>query len=143
MVRERKDTYQRELDWFKANEIPECALLVDNALLRSLVAWKRVTLTRKKRLTGLPDGDKSRIWQWLWENVEFSMDDLAALTGTSVPDAAEKFKMLSVNGMVYPDGTLNTYVDRLLKARTVLLFQKTQPRGLRKEEQHLKAAGKH
>jgi hypothetical protein len=62
------------------------------------------------------------------------MEDFAALSGTSARNATEKFKMLSGNGMVYPDGTLNTYVDRLLKARTVLLFQKSQPRGPRKED---------
>ena len=139
MAKERKDAYQCELDWFKANEIPECVLLVDNSLLRFLVAWKRVVLLRKRRLTGLPNCDKAGIWQWLWQNVDFSMDDFAALSGTSIRNATEKFKMLSGNGMVYPDGTLNTYVDRLLKARTVLLFQKSQPRAQRTEERGLKS----
>jgi len=56
------------------------------------------------------------------------MEDLAGLGGASVAEATRKFAMLSGNRMVYPDGTLNTYVDKLLKARTVVLFQKNQPR---------------
>lgn len=143
MAEDRKDKYQRELDWFKANEIPECALLVDSSLLPFLVAWKKIALMRKKRLSGSPGRGNAGIWSWLWENVEFSMEDLASLSGTSVRNAAEKFKVLSGNGLVYPDGTLNSYVDRLLKARTVLLFQKSRPLDLKKDHRDPESVERH
>lgn len=128
MARTARNVYARELDWFKANELPECALLVDDSLLRFLVAWKRLAVTRTKRLTRVTKRNKAGLWQWLWQNAVFSLEDFAVLTGASVPTATARFKMLSGNAMIYPDGTLNSYVDKLLKARTVLLFQRNKPR---------------
>lgn len=123
-----RNLFEHELAWFKANETPESVLLVDDSSLRFLVAWKQVVVVRKRCASMPAKCGKAEAWRWLWRNVEFSMEDLAGLGGASVAEATRKFAMLSGNRMVYPDWTLNTYVDNLIKARTVALFQKNQPR---------------
>lgn len=58
-------------------------------------------------------------------------------SGASFKDAEDKLNMLSGNKMVYPDGSLNSYVEKLLKARVIMLFKKAQTpkaKGSPKEE---------
>lgn len=118
--------YQSELASFKAKETPDSVLLLDAGLWRFLIAWKNLSLSRKRRLS-IPVGrDEKSMWQWLWENASFSVDELALLAGACVKETEEKLKMLSGVRMVYPDGTLNSYVEKLLKARVVMLFKKAQ-----------------
>ena len=130
------DVYESQLASFKAKEIPESVLLVDAGLWRFLIAWKNLQVTRKKRLTPAEKGE-ANVWRWLWENVTFSLEQFAVLSGVSIKEAEGKLKMLSGNRMVYPDGSLNSYVEKLLKARVITLFKKAQtPRakGSPKEE---------
>jgi len=122
----RHNLYQSELDLFKAKESPDSVLLLDAGLWRFLIAWKNLQVSRRRRLTTPGGHDERSMWEWLWENASFSVNELALLAGASAKEAEEKLNMLSGVRIVYPDGTLNGYVEKLLKARVVMLFKRAQ-----------------
>jgi len=57
--------FEHELAWFKANETPESALLVEDSSLRFLVAWKQVVVVRKRCVSMPAQCGKAEAWRWL------------------------------------------------------------------------------
>ena len=67
---------------------------------------------------------EKEIWEWLWENVIYYCNELKEKTGTSYSDSGIENKMrpLIGNRIIYPDGTVNSYVQRYLREQVVKLF---------------------
>ncbi len=113
-----------KLNYFKGNEHPEAVLLVaGNAeLARIAVAWKQTAVHRRKNLSKLTGESEEATWNWLWENVRY---DRAKFL-THIPNAnvrtEKNLDALIASRVLYPDGSLNTFVERYLRDRVVKLF---------------------
>jgi len=62
------------------------------------------------------------MWNWLWANARYSLDDLAEKSSLTVPLVERKLKPLIGNRVMYPDGTVNSFVQRYLRERVLRLF---------------------
>jgi len=113
----RKNAYDEQLVWFKQNEVPETVLFVtDDSLLRKIVvAWESMRTVRKQRLSKCESETENDTWEWLWKNTEYSREDLLARIPNSDKQIEAKFHALRKSRVLYPDGTVNSYVARYLR----------------------------
>ncbi|OGN89807.1 MAG: hypothetical protein A2Z74_01305 [Chloroflexi bacterium RBG_13_46_9] len=122
-----EDLYAEKLAWFKQNEKPEVVLLVaDNQeYVRLVIAWSYLNVNRSEKPTGLKNETENEIWDWLWENARYSKRELIEILGGSLSELGleNKLKPLIGNRIVYPDGTVNSFVQRYLRERVVRLFE--------------------
>ena len=122
-----EDLYTEKLNWFKQNERPEVVLLLaDNTNLRKIVvAWISLDTNRVDKLTGLLGDSENEAWEWLWKNTTYSLKELKEKIGTSLPETAleNKMKPLIGNRIIYPDGTVNSFIERYLREQVVKLFE--------------------
>lgn len=116
--------FEERLKWFKENEKPEVVLMVANNEQRVwlVVAWMNTNVTRLKRQTHLSYGSENVVWEWLWENTRFSIDELRIRSAVSEGEIESGMKLLIANRIIYPDGTINSYVQRYLRERVFKLF---------------------
>lgn len=121
------NNFAEKLDYFKQNEKPEVVLLVaDNPeLLKIVVTWTFLDIKQAEKLTEFMEGSERETWEWLWQNTTFSLTELKEKADISVADYVLKNKMkpLIGNCIIYPDGTVNSYVQRYLRERVVKLFE--------------------
>ena len=112
------------LEEFKQSEEPESVLLVSGSqtLIRILVAWKNIEIRRNPRLSKYFVDSDCSAWQWLWKNVEYSMQDLEGRLPFSDSELQKKVDALIANKILYPDGTINSFADRLLREQVVKLY---------------------
>ena len=69
-----------------------------------------------------PDKSEPEIWDWLWANARYSLADLAERSSLTAPLVERKLKPLIGNRVLYPDGTVNSFVQRYLRERVLKLF---------------------
>jgi hypothetical protein len=121
-----EDIYNEKLSWFKQNEKPEVVLFIaDNPdLTRIVVAWTSLKVSRAQRLTPLTGDSESDLWEWLWRNARYSPSELMDKVGVSLSEAGleSRLKPLIGNRILYPDGTVNSFVQRYLRDRVLKLF---------------------
>jgi hypothetical protein len=121
------DLYSEKLNWFKRNEKPETVLLVaDNPdLVKIIVAWTSLDIKHTDKLAELSGDSERAIWDWLWQNTLFSLAELKEKAGIPLADwvVEKKMKPLIGNRIIYPDGTISSYVQRYLRERVVKLFE--------------------
>jgi hypothetical protein len=126
-----KDLYSEKLAWFKQNEKPEAVLVVaDNPdLIKIAIAWTNLDIKRANELTSLHSESESEIWEWLWKNATFSIAELKEKVGISFSELAleNKLKPLIGNLVIYPDGSVNSFVQRYLREQVLKLFE-TKPK---------------
>ena len=126
-----EDIYTEKLAWFKQNEKPEAVLIIaDNPeLIKIVIAWTNLDVRRVDNLTRLPSESESEIWEWLWQNTKYSLSELKEKIGISFSEIAlgNKMKPLIGNRVIYPDGTVNSFVQRYLRERVLKLFE-TKPK---------------
>jgi hypothetical protein len=131
-----KDLYSDKLNWFKQNERPEVVLLLtDNPdLVKIVVAWTSLVVRHADKPTGFPGGPEGEAWEWLWENTTYSLKELKEKIGTSLSEIALESKMrpLIGNRIIYPDGTVNSFVERYLREQVVKLFEVKQKRPVKR-----------
>jgi hypothetical protein len=129
-------TYAQKLAAFKSHESPEAVLLLVDApeLIRTTVAWTNTTATIRTKLTKYPRaGGSNAWWDWLWENTEYSRQQLVQKTGLSEYLLDRRLRMLIENRIIYPDGTIHSLVQRYLRERVLKLFHlKPQRAGAKK-----------
>jgi len=122
-----KDLYTEKLNWFKKNEKPEVVLLIAEKpeLVKIIVAWTSLDVRRMNKLKCIPDDSEIRTWDWLWENTAYSLKELKEKSGSSFSEIALENKMrpLIGNHVIYPDGTINSFVERYLREQVVKLFE--------------------
>lgn len=121
-----EDRYSEKLAWFKQNEKPEVVLFIaDNPeLTKTVVAWTSLKVSRAQKLTPLPDDSESEAWEWLWRNAQYSRAELMDKIGVSFSEAGLESRMrpLIGNRILYPDGTVNSFVQRYLRDQVLKLF---------------------
>ena len=125
------DLYAEKLAWFKQNERPEVVLLIaDNPeLARIVVAWTTLKMSRGQKLTALSGDSESEVWEWLWRNARYSQAELMDKFGVSLSESGldSRMKPLIGNRILYPDGTVNSFVQRYLRDRVLKLFDTKRP----------------
>lgn len=131
-----EDLYTEKLNWFKQNERPEVVLLLaDNPdLVKIIVAWTSLDTKCTGKLAELPGDSENEAWEWLWENTTYSLKELKEKIGTSLSEIAleNKMKPLIGNRIIYPDGTVNSFVERYLREQVVKLFETKTKRSVKK-----------
>ena len=132
-----KELYAEKLSWFKHNEKPEAVLLVaDNPeRIRLVIAWTNVSVNPAGNMTELKGESENEIWEWLWENTLFSKKELSAKIGISLSEFSLQIKIMPLigNRVIYPDGTINLYVQRYLREQVVKLFEVKPKKSTRKD----------
>ncbi len=122
-----EDLYTEKLGGFKRSERPEVVLLLaDNPeLVRIIVAWMNLGVERTSKLTSLLGESESEVWEWLWENTRFDLNELKDGIGASYSGITLKNRLKSLvqNHIIYPDGTVNSFVERYLRDRVAKLFE--------------------
>ena len=139
-VRESKqmniDLYAEKLALFKQNERPEVILVVaDNPeLIKIVVAWTSLDIRRSDKLTKLAGESESEVWEWLWENARFSRTKLREKIGIPFSEVAleSKLRPLIGNRIIYPDGTINSFIQRYIREQVLKLFEVKQKKPLKK-----------
>jgi hypothetical protein len=116
--------YDQELKRFKEKEQPEVVLLIADEphLIRIIVAWPNIRISRSKRLSQLQDNSDSAVWNWLWENTSYSREDLMVKSAVPENAFAAKMSVLIGNRVLYPDGTINSLVQRYLHNLVLKIF---------------------
>lgn len=120
------DRYQQKLAWFKQNENPEMILLVakDSLLVKIVLAWTNTAVRRARRLSPLDSDSADKVWQWLWRNARFSREEFVKRIPASDKGIDGLIDSLINNRILYPDGTIHSYLKRYLRSTVVSLFQK-------------------
>jgi hypothetical protein len=125
-----------KLAYFKQNEKPEVVLLIaDNPEpTKIIIAWTNISVERINELIPLSNDSEREIWKWLWQNTKYSLTELKEKADISVADYVleNKMKPLIGNRILYPDGTINSYVQRYLKERVIKLFEAKPKRGVKR-----------
>ena len=126
--------YAEHLAHFKENEKPEVVLLIadDLDLTKIVVAWTNTTVTRAERLSPLRGESESEVWEWLWKNAVYSREELVAKSALTEYGFEKKMRPLIGNRVLYPDGTVNSFVQRYLRDRVLKLFEAKPKRAAKK-----------
>lgn len=124
------DLYDRKLAWFKQNENPEPVLLVadHDVSIRIALAWSNTDVGRALRLSRLSGDSEHQVWEWLWENADYSREELVRNSAQSKYGFEQKLLPLVGNRALYPDGTVNSFVRRYLRERVLQLFDSKSKR---------------
>jgi hypothetical protein len=118
------DLFTERLRRFKQNERPEAVLVVadDPECTKIVVAWTSLDVRPVDKQKRPPGESEREIWDWLWANARYSLDDLAERADLTARLVERKLKPLVGNRVLYPDGTVNSYVQRYLRERVLRLF---------------------
>lgn len=121
-----EDLYLEKLAWFKQNERPEAILLIANEpeRIKIVITWTNQDVSRSEKLTELSGKSEKEVWAWLWENTQFSWTELKEKIGIPLSESVLEGKMrpLIGNRLLYPDGTVNSFVQRYLREQVLKLF---------------------
>jgi hypothetical protein len=128
------EEYADKLAHFKENEKPEVMLLIadDIDLIKIIVAWTNTTVTRAQKLSPLRGDSDSEVWEWLWKNAVYSREELTAKSALTEYGIDKKMRPLIGNRVLYPDGTVNSFVQRYLRDRVLKLFEAKPKRPAKK-----------
>lgn len=118
------DRFEEKLARFKESEKPEVVLVIadDPERTKIVVAWTNIAVTQSDKLTELDSEFEGEVWDWLWRNTCYSRQEL--ITKSTVPAYGfdDKLAALVGNRLLYPDGTINTFVQRYLREKVLKLF---------------------
>jgi len=94
----------------------------DPEFTKIVVAWTSLDVLRVEEPSP-PSGESEReIWDWLWANARYSLDDLAETSSLTAALVKRELKPLIGNRVLYSDGTVNSFVQRYLRERVLRLF---------------------
>ena len=104
-------------------------------LIKIVVAWTSLDVRRADKLTRLLGESENGIWEWLWRNTKFSLAELKEKIGVPFSEVAleNKLKPLIGNRIIYPDGTVNSFVQRYLREQVLKLFEAKPKRSVKKD----------
>ncbi len=123
-----KSKYNQILDEFKANENPEAILVVgeDSLMTRLVLAWPNVARTGTEPVEPLSkDWDDVKRWNWLWSGIRYSKKEICDVVGR--PRLDVQLRVLIANRILYPDGTIHSYLTKFLRTRVIKLLEKKTP----------------
>ena len=110
---------------FKARESPEAILVVgeDQYLIRVVLSWSCIPIQHTAAEVAYCETWRDvEKWNWLWSCVSYRQVDLAHAVGTG-HNLEKALGILVANRILYPDGTVHSYVTRYLRDRVVKLFE--------------------
>jgi len=118
------ESWSDRLAWFKSEEKPEAVLVMsdDAALTKIVVAWPTIATARKNQSPAPSTDSAHEWWNWLWKNVRYSQAEIAQRTGIRGETLERKMQILIGNRVLYPDGTMNSFVQRYLREKVLRLF---------------------
>ncbi len=123
--------YAEKIKWLKQNEKPEAVLIVavNPELIKIIIAWSNLEVKPADNLPELVGNCENEVWSWLWKNSQFSLAELNAKIGIPYSESVleQKMKPLIGNHILYPDGTVNSFVQRYLRSEVAKLFE-TKPK---------------
>ena len=123
--------FSEKLAWFKQNERPEVVLLIANnpELIKIVVAWTSLNMRYTEKFSELPSDSESETREWLWQNTNYSLSELKEKIGIPFSEIAlqNKLKPLIGNRIIYPDCTVNSFVERYLREQVLKLFEVNRP----------------
>jgi len=119
------ESWSDRLALFKSEEKPEAVLVVadDAALTKIVVAWPTIAVEPRVRSATRPADSEHEWWDWLWKNTRYSASEIAERTGIRGEDLERKMKLLIGNRVLYPDGTVNSFVQRYLREKVLRRFK--------------------
>jgi hypothetical protein len=128
-----EDLFAERLTWFKQNEKPEPVLVVNDTsdAIKIVIAWSNMQVKHNEELSGLTAGDsENEVWEWLWENTRFSLTDLKEKAGVPYSETVLEQKLMPLigNRVLYPDGTVNSFVQRYLRGQVAKIFESKSKR---------------
>ena len=101
-------------------------MVADNPdLIKIAIAWTNLDVKPASELTSPRGESESEIWEWLWKNTRFRIAELKEKVGISFSELSleNKLKPLIGNRVIYPDGTVNSFVQRYLREQVLKLFE--------------------
>jgi len=121
----RKNLWSARLTEFKQREKPETVLMVAGSadLMRIAVAWPGTLVVKKRRVLPCRCDEPESMWRWLWDSVAFSKEEFFGRVPGATEKTEQKFAALVANRVLYPDGTLNSFVEKYLQERVLTLFK--------------------
>jgi hypothetical protein len=130
----KQDPYHTLLQSFKDEETPETILLVAGSgeLTRISVAWTSVETKRNRKLSPQRGDTPSELWDWLWRNTEFSRDAFLARIPCAGAKTARNLDTLVANRVLYPDGTVNRFLQQYLRSRVIRQMRVPTPKHFEK-----------
>ncbi len=121
------DFFIEKLHWFKENEKPEAVLVIaDNPeLIKIIIGWTNLEVRHTDSILELNNASENEIWEGLWKNTKINLTELKEKTGVPYSESVleSKLKPLIGNRILYPDGTINSFVQRYLRERVLTLFE--------------------
>jgi hypothetical protein len=75
---------------------------------------------------------EDEVWEWLWSKAVYSREELIAKSGHAEYAFEKKMAPLIGNRLLYPDGTINSFVQRYLRERVLKLFDAKPKRPTKK-----------
>ena len=121
------DFFIEKLHWFKQNEKPEAVLVIaDNPeLIKIIIGWTNLEVRHTDSILELNNASENEIWEGLWKNTKINLTELKEKAGVPYSESVleNKLKPLIGNRILYPDGTINSFVQRYLRERVLKLFE--------------------
>jgi len=120
----RRNRFEDALDRFKRKEQPEAVLLVASHkdYVNITSAWMHLSVRHRRRLTAAAGTSEADEWDWLWQNVRFSEENLRQKSGVPEKRFEDRLNTLIANRVLYPDGTVNSFVRRCLREKVLRLL---------------------
>lgn len=110
-------------------------MVADNPeLIKIVVAWTSLDARRSDKLTELRSESENEAWEWLWENSRFSRAELKEKIDVPFSSVAleNKLRPLISNRIIYPDGTVNSFIQRYLREQVLKLFEAKPKKSVKK-----------
>jgi len=110
-----RDPFKLIIQEFKEIEtLEDCLIITDptfayrESLQRVLMAWGKIKLTVKKNKE-LPGDTLGEKWEWLWQQCSWNMQQLQDAAGVYNKNIEQLIKLLQLNRLIYPDGTISKF----------------------------------
>ena len=115
---------QKLIEQANENEHPDVVLLIsDNPdAHRMLVSWKNLPKNNHD------DKQKPVNLEYVWRNIDFDIEQWASIARVHTGLAKDISKMLIANNLIYPDGTLNQFVQKFLNSLVIARISKAKPK---------------
>ncbi|MBN2310607.1 MAG: hypothetical protein JXR94_16665 [Candidatus Hydrogenedentes bacterium] len=119
-----KTLWHQKLTSFKEDEQPEAVLLVAGQaeLARIAVAWTQIEIAPRRNPPKPKGRSSGAIWAWLWANTDYDRSELLARVPNATSRTDKNLDALIAARVLYPDGTLNSFVQRYLCEQVARLF---------------------
>ena len=96
------------------------------------MAWTNTAVKRAKAAAGPGDLTQAEVWDWLWAHARYSREELIRKSSLSEYGFDLRMQTLVGNRILYPDGTVNSYVQRYLREKVLKLFEAKPKRRTKK-----------